>query len=167
MASMSLSTSSSMATPYAASGSDGGCARAIESIPATIVAGVESIGEAVGDVASATVSFSAKALQALEDGGMAMLHGAEDVITYPFELAKDAAVGAEHLVEDGWQALSNGVSAIASGVSSAAHTIAVDLPNAVAANVADAAKTAVDDAASIAGAAAAVVGGAKMIGALL
>jgi hypothetical protein len=167
MASMSLSTNSSTATPYAASGSGGSCARAIEDIPAKIAAGVESVGEAVGDVASATVSFSSKALQALEDGGMAVLHGAEDVITYPFELAKDVAVGAEHLVEGGWHALSNGVSAIASGVSSAAHAIAVDLPAAVASNVSDITRTAIDDATSLVGAAATVAGSAKMIGALL
>ena len=164
---MSLSTSSSTSTQYAASGSGGSYAQAIEDLPAKIAAGVESVGEAVGDVASATVSFSSRALQALEDGGMAVLHGAEEVITYPFELAKDMAVGAENLVESGWHALASGVSAVASGVSSAAHTIAVDLPAAVAQDVADVAKTAMDDAGTIAGAAATVVGGAKMIGALL
>jgi len=164
---MSLSTSSSTATPYATSGSGGSVAQAIENIPAQLAAGVEGVGAAVGDVASATVSFSAKALQALEDGGMAVLHGAEDVITYPFELAKGVVVGAEHLVEGGLHALYDGASAVVSGVGSAAHALAVDLPASVAANVADVTKTAMDDATALAGAAATLAGSAKMIGALL
>ena len=164
---MSLSTSSSTASSYAANSSGGGCVRAIEEIPAKIVAGVESVGEAVGDVASATVSLSARALQAFEDGGKAVLEGAEEAIAFPFEVAADAAAGVANLVEGGYHLLSNGVHAVVSGAASAAHAVAVDLPAAVAADVADVTRTAIDDAASLAGAAATVAGSVKMIGMLL
>src|ERR1700743_2498523 len=96
---MSLSTSSSTSSPYAAvnSGSTGGSGvlRAIEDVPGAIANGVEDVGEAVGDVASATVSFSERAMQALANGGMAVVHGVEDVVAFPFEMAADVAIGAE------------------------------------------------------------------------
>src|SRR6185312_4704499 len=101
MAPMSLSTNSSTGSPYAAvntGASGGGVLRAIEAVPGKIVDGIEEVGEAVGDVASATVSFSERALQALANGGMAVVHGIEDVVSYPFELAADVAIGAEHAV---------------------------------------------------------------------
>jgi hypothetical protein len=164
---MSLSTGSSTLSPYTATNSGGGYVRAIEDIPAKIVAGVEGVGEAVGDVASATVSLSARALQAFEDGGKAVLEGAEDVIAFPFEMAADAVEGVANVIEGGYHMLSNGVQAVVSGAASAAHAVAIDLPAAVASDVADVTRTAMNDAASLAGAAATVAGGVKMIGALL
>jgi len=105
--------------------------------------------------------------QAFEDGGKAVLEGAEDVIAFPFEMAADAVEGVTNLVEGGYQMLSNGVHAVVSGAASAAHAVAIDLPVAVASDVASITTTAMDDAASLAGAAATVAGGVKMIGALL
>ena len=172
---MSLTTPSSTMSSYAAASSGGGgCVRALEDLPGKIAAGVEEVGEAVGDVASATVSLSARALQAFEDGGKAVIEGAEDVIAFPFEMAKDAVVGVANLVEDGYHLaeggyhlLSSGVQAVVSGAASAVHAVVIDLPTALASNMADVTKTAVDDATTIAGAAATVVGGAKVISALL
>jgi hypothetical protein len=161
---MSLSTNSSTGYPYAAvSSGGGGVLRAIEEVPAKIAAGVEDVGEAVGDVASATVSFSARAMQALADGGMALVHGAEDVVAFPLEMAADVAVGVEHAVEGGIHMVSNGVSAVingvesvASGAASAAHGVTIDLPEAIASDVADVTKTAMSSATTVAGAAAGV-----------
>jgi hypothetical protein len=163
---MSLSTGSATNASYVASSGNGsGVARAIEEIPARIADAAEGAADVVGDVASATVSFSARALQALEDGGGALLNGIEDVVSFPFEMAKDAAVGAGHLVEEGWDALTDGVSAVASGIGSAVHAVVVDLPAAVISDVASVAKAAVDNADSVAGAAAgvaALTGGAPL-----
>ena len=163
---MSPSTASSTGLPYAAmnSGSTGGgVVKAIEAAPGKIVGGVEDVGEAVGEAASATVSFSARAMQALADGGMAVVHGVEDVIAFPFEMAADAAIGVEHAVEGGVHLLSNGVSAaidgveaVANGVANAAHAVAVDLPTAVAKDVSDVTQAALGDATTVAGAAAGV-----------
>jgi hypothetical protein len=179
---MSLSTNSSTGYPYAAvnSGyaSGGGVARAIEAVPAKIADGVEDVGEAVGDAASATVSFSARALQALADGGMAVVHGVEDVIAYPFEVAADVASGVAHAVEGGFDMISNGlhaavdgVEAVVGGAESAAHAVAVDLPEAIASDVADVTTSAMSSATTVAGAAvgvAALTGTSpiKMIGSI-
>jgi hypothetical protein len=163
---MSLSTNSSTGSPYAAvnSGSSGGgVLRAIEAVPGKIAEGVEDVGEAVGDVASATVSFSERAMQALANGGLAVVHGIEDVVSYPFELAADVAVGAEHAVEGGVHLLANGVHAAISGVeavvqgtANAIHAVAVDLPAAIASDVADVTNAALGSAQTVAGAAAGV-----------
>src|ERR1700712_5587069 len=128
MAPMSLSTSSSTGSPYAAvnsgCGGGGGVLKAIEAVPGKIVDGIEGVGEAVGEVASATVSFSERAMQALASGGMAVVHGVEDAIAFPFEMAVDAAVGIEHAVEGGVHMLSNGVHAAINGVEAVAHAVA-------------------------------------------
>jgi hypothetical protein len=164
---MSLSTPSSTGSPYAAvnSGSAGGSGvlRAIEEVPGKIVAGVEDVGEAVGEAASATVSFSERAMQALANGGMAVVHGVEDVIAFPFEMAADVAVGAEHAVEGGVHLLANGVSAVVNGVESAVneaatavHAVTVDLPVAIASDVSDVTKAALGSAGTVASAAAGV-----------
>ena len=154
---MSLSAASATSANYnAATGSGGAIARAIEEIPSRIAAGAEQAASAVGDVASATVSFSSRALQALESGGEAVLHGVENVVTYPFEVAKDVAVGAENLVEGGWNALTSGVGALASGIGSAVHAVVVDLPSAIASDLSSVARTALDDAGPVASAAAGV-----------
>ena len=180
---MSLSTNSSTGSPYAAvnAGCSGGGSvlRAIEAVPGKIVDGIEEVGEAVGEVASATVSFSERAMQALASGGMAVVHGIEDVVAYPFELAADVAVGAEHAVEGGIHMLANGANAmvhgietVAHGVASAAHAVTVDLPKAIVEDVSEVAQAALDNATTVAGAAAAVsalTGGSpiKMISAIL
>ena len=180
---MSLSTSSSTGSPYAAmnSGSAGGSGvlRAIEDVPGAIADGVEDVGEAVSDVASATVSFSERAIQALANGGMAVVHGVEDAIAFPFEMAADVAIGAEHAVEGGIHMISNGVNAVVSGVQSAAHgvavavhAVAVDLPEAIASDVSNVTQAALNNAGSVATAAAgvAVLTGSspiKMIGSVL
>lgn len=164
---MSLSTNSSTASPYAAVNAGcsggGGVLRAIEAVPGKIVEGVEEVGEAVGDVASATVSISERAMQALASGGMAVVHGIEDVVSYPFELAADVAVGAEHAVEggvhmlaSGVQAAINGVEAVAQGTANAIHAVAVDLPAAIASDVADVTQAALGSATTVASAAAGV-----------
>ena len=179
---MSLSTSSSTGSSYAAvnSGCAGGSGvlRAIEEVPGKIVNGVESVGEAVGEAASATVSFSARAMEALASGGMAVVHGVEDAIAFPFEMAADVAIGAEHAVEGGIHLLSNGVNAVVNGVESAVHgaatavhAVAVDLPQAIVSDVSQVTQAALGDASTVAGAAAgvAMLTGAspiKMIGAL-
>ena len=112
---MSLSTNSSTGSSYAAVNSGcaggGGVLRAIEEVPGKIASGVEGVGEAVGEAASATVSFSARAMEALASGGMAVVHGVEDAIAFPFEMVADVAIGAEHAVEGGIHLLSNGVNA--------------------------------------------------------
>ncbi len=179
---MSLSTRSSTGSPYAAvnSGSSGGgVLRAIEEAPGKIAAGVEEVGEAVGDAASATVSFSERAMRALADGGMAVVHGVEDAIAFPFEMVGDVAMGAEHAVEGGVHLLANGANAIVDGVASAAHgaatavhAVTVDLPVAIASDVSDVTKAALGSAGTVATAAAgiAMLTGAspiKMIGAIL
>jgi hypothetical protein len=167
MASMSLSTTSSTGSPYSAVNSGcaggGGVVRAIEDAPGQIVAGVEDVGEAVGDAASATVSFSARAMEALANGGMAVVHGVEDAVAYPFEMLADAAVGAEHAVEGGFQLLAegvgaaiNGVEAVAHGVATAVHAVAVDLPEAIASDVSSVTNAALGSATTVAGAAAGV-----------
>ncbi len=180
---MSLSTSSSTGSPYAAVNSGcaggGGVLRAIEDAPGKIVAGVEDVGEAVGEAASATVSFSERAMQALANGGMAVVHGVEDAIAFPFEMVADVAIGAEHAVEGGIHLLANGVNAVVNGVESAAHgaasavhAVTVDLPVAIASDVSDVTKAALGSAGTVATAAAgvAVLTGSspiKMIGAML
>jgi hypothetical protein len=164
---MSLSTSSSTGSPYAAVNTGcpggGGVMRAIEAVPAKIADGVEEVGQAVGDAASATVSFSERAVQALANGGMAVVHGIEDVVGYPFEFAADVAVGAEHAVEGGIHLLANGVhaaiagvEAVAQGAANALHAVAVDLPEAIATDVADVTQAALGSATTVAGAAAGV-----------
>jgi len=161
---MSLSTASSTGYPYATqnpgSGGGGGVVKAIEAVPGRIVDGVEDVGEAVGEAASATVSFSARAIQALADGGMAVVHGVENVIAFPFEVAIDTAVGVEHAVEGGAHLLAsgvhaviNGVEAVASGVANAAHAVAVDLPAAIASDVSEVTQSALGNATTVAGAA--------------
>jgi hypothetical protein len=163
---MSLSTASSTGAPYAAvnSGcSGGGVLRAIEEVPGKIAAGVADVGEAVGDAASATVSFSARAMQALADGGMSVVHGVENVIAFPFEMAADIAVGAEHavdggahLIASGVTAVVHGVEAVVSGAASAVHAVVVDLPAAIASDVSEVTQSAVSNATAVAGAAAGV-----------
>lgn len=164
---MSLSTNSSTGSPYAAANAGspggGGVLRAIEAVPGKIADGVEEVGEAVSDVASATVSFSERAMQALANGGMALVHGVEDVVSYPFELAADVAVGAEHAVEGGIHLLANGaqaalhgVEAVAQGTANAIHAVAVDLPAAIVSDVADVTQAALGSASTVAGAAAGV-----------
>jgi hypothetical protein len=180
---MSLSTRSSTGSPYAAVNSGcaggGGVLRAIEEAPGRIVAGVEDVGEAVGEAASATVSLSERAMQALANGGMAVVHGVEDAIAFPFEMVGDVAMGAEHAVEGGVHLLASGVNAVVDGVESAAHgaasavhAAAVELPVAIATDVTDVTKAALDSAGTVATAAAGVamltgVSPLKMIGALL
>ncbi len=166
MAPMSLSTSSSTGSPYSAMNSGctgGGVVRAIEDAPAKIAAGVEDVTEAVGDAASATVSFSARAMEALANGGMAVVHGVEDAVAFPFEMLADAAVGAEHAVEGGFNLLAdganaaiNGVEAVAHGVATAVHAVAVDLPEAIASDVSSVTNAALGSATTVAGAAAGV-----------
>ena len=163
---MSLTTTSASNSPYSAvnSGcSGGGVLRALEEAPGRIASGVEEVGQAVGEAASATVSFSARAIQALADGGMAVVHGVENVIAFPFEMAADAAIGVEHAVEGGIHLLSSGVHAaisgaesVVSGVASAAHAVAVDLPAAIAQDVGDVTQAALNNATTVAGAAAGV-----------
>ena len=161
---MSLSPTSSQPAAYASlnPNNGGGAAvlKAIESVPGKILDGVEDVGEAMGEAASATVSFSARAMQALADGGMAVVHGVESAIAFPFEMAVDAAVGVEHAVEGGVHLLSNGVhaaingvEAVAHAVANAAHAVAVDLPAAVAEDVSDLANAALGNASTVAGAA--------------
>ncbi len=180
---MSLSSASSTGYPYANLNSGcaggGGVVKAIEAVPGKIVDGVEDVGEAVGEAASATVSFSARAMQALADGGMAVVHGVEDVIAFPFEMAADAAIGMEHAVEGGAHLLSsgvhaaiNGVEAVVNGVANAVHAVAVDLPTAIANDVSDVTQAALSNATTVAGAAAGVAAltgtsPAKMISAIL
>jgi len=179
---VSLSTSSSTSSPYASVNSGcagGGVLRAIEEMPGRIASGIEEVGEAVGDAASATVSFSARAMQALADGGMAVVHGVENVVAFPFEMAADAAAGVEHAVEGGIHVLASGANAmvhgietVAHGVASAAHAVTVDLPKAIVEDVSEVAQAALDNATTVAGAAAAVsalTGGSpiKMISAIL
>ena len=179
---MSLSTPSSTGSPYASvnSGSSGGgVLRAIEEAPGKIVAGVEEVGEAVGDAASATVSFSARAMHALANGGMAVVHGVEDAIAFPFEMAGEAVMGAERTVEGGLHMISNGVGAIAHGVESVAHgaanavhAVTVDLPEAIATDVSNVTQAALGSAGAVASAAAGVAmltgtSPIKLIGALL
>ena len=163
---MSLTTNSATSSPYASVNSGGagsGVLRALEEVPGKIASGVEEVGEAVGDAASATVSFSARAMQALADGGMAVVHGVENVVAFPFEMAADAAVGVEHAVEggihllaDGASAVVNGLEAVAHGVASAAHAVTVDLPTAIVNDVSDVTQAALSNATTVAGAAAGV-----------
>lgn len=180
---MSLSTSSSTGSPYAAVNSGcaggGGVLRAIEEAPGKVVAGVEEVGQAVGDAASATVSFSERAMQALANGGMAVVHGVEDAIAFPFEMVADVAIGAEHAVEGGIHLISSGVGSVVDGVQSAVHgaatavhAVAVELPEAIAADVSGVTQAALGSAGTVASAAAgvAMLTGAspiKMIGAML
>ena len=179
---MSLSTSSSTGSPYAAVNSGGagggGVLKAIEAVPGRIVDGIEDVGEAVGDAASATVSFSERAMQALASGGMAVVHGVEDVISFPFEMAADAAIGVEHAVEGGVHLIASGVSAaidgveaVAHGVEAAVHAVAIDLPTAIASDVADVTHAALGNATPLAPAATGVAmltgtSPNKMIGAM-
>ena len=179
---MSLSTSSSTGSPYAAVNSGcaggGGVLRAIEEVPGRIAAGVEDVGEAVGEVASATVSFSARAMQALASGGMAVVHGVEDVIAFPFEMAADAAVGVEnaveggiHLISSGVHAAIDGVQAVAHGAEAAVHAVAIDLPTAIASDVSEVTNSALGNATTLATAATGVAlltgtSPIKMIGAM-
>jgi len=179
---MSLSTSSSMGSPYAAVNSGaggGGVLRTLEDAPGKIAAGVGDVGAAVGDAASATVSFSTRAMQALANGGMAVVHGVEDAVAFPFEMAADAAADVAHVVEGGVDLVSSGVSAAISGVeavahgaAAAVHAVAVDLPEAIASDVSGVTQAALGDATTVAGAAAgvaALTGGApiKMISSIL
>ena len=179
---MSLSTGSSTGSSYAAVNSGcaggGGVMKALEAVPGKIADGVADVGEAVGEAASATVSFSERAMQALANGGMAVVHGVENVIAFPFEVAVDAAVGVEHAVEGGIQMLSSGVhaaidgmAAVAHGAEAAVHAVAVDLPTAIASDVADVTHAALGNATTLATAATgvAVLTGTspvKMIGAM-
>lgn len=163
---MSLSPGSSTGrrhAPSASGNAGGGAVKAIAAVPCKVAGGVADVGAAVGDAASATVSFSTRALQALTDGGMAVVHGVESVAAYPFELAADAAMGVGHAVESGIQLVSdgvsaaiNGVEAVANGVANAAQAVAIDLPLAVAKNVSDMTQAALGDATTVAGAAAGV-----------
>jgi len=164
---MSLSTTSSTGYPYAAvnSGSAGGSGvlRAIEDVPGKIADGVEDVGGAVEDAASATVSFSERAMQALANGGVAVVHGVEDAIEFPFELVGDVAMAAAHAVEGGIHLVSSGISAVVGGLESAAqgaatavHAVAVDLPEAIATDVTDVTQAALGDAGTVATAAAGV-----------
>jgi len=161
---MSLSTNSSMASPYAAVNSGGaggsGVLKAIAAVPGQIVEGVADVGGAVGDAASATVSFSERAMQALASGSMAVVHGVEDVVSFPFEMAADAAIGVEHAVEGGIHLIASGVSAaidgveaVAHGAAVAVHAVTIDLPTAIASDVADVTNAAVNNATTLAGAA--------------
>ena len=179
---MSLSTSSSTGAPYAAMNSGGaggsGVLKAIEAVPGKIVDGIQDVGEAVGDAASATVSFSERAMQALASGGMAVVHGVEDAISFPFEMAVDAAIGVEHAVEGGAHLIASGVSAVidgveavAHGVEAAVHAVAIDLPTAIASDVSDVTKAALGNATTLATAATGVAmltgtSPIKMIGAM-
>jgi hypothetical protein len=164
---MSLSTSSSMATPYAAfnsgSAGGGGIVQAIESVPGDVAAGVDDLGAAVGNAASATVSFSERAMQALAAGGMTVVHGVEDVLAFPFQVAADAAAGAEQavvggaqLLADGFGAAIDGVEALAGGVANAVHAVAVDLPTSIVSDLTGLTQSALGDATTVAGAAASV-----------
>jgi hypothetical protein len=174
---MSLSTPSSTGSPYAAVNSGGsgaggsGVLKAIEAVPARIVDGVADVGEAVGDAASATVSFSERAMQALASGGMAVVHGVESAIAFPFEVAVDAVEGGVHLLSGGVHAAIDGVAAVAHGAEAALHAVAIDLPTAIASDVADVTHAALGNATTLATAATGVAlltgtSPVKMIGAM-
>ena len=163
------STSSSTGYPYAYapvnSGSAGGSGvlRAIEDAPGHIANGVEDIGEAVGDAASATVSFSERAMAALANGAVDVMHGVENVLAYPLEAAADVAVGVEHAVEggvrmlgDAFNAVVDGAEAAARGTANVVHAVAVELPEAIASDMSDVTQAALNNAGSVATAAAGV-----------
>ena len=163
------SASSPTGYPYAYapanSGSAGGSGvlRALEDAPGKIANGVEDVGEAVSDAASATVSFSARAMAALANGAMDVVHGVEDVLAYPLEAAADVAVGVEHAVQGGGRMLVDGFNAVVDGAESAArgaagvvHAVAVELPEAIASDMSDVTQAALNNAGSVATAAAGV-----------
>ena len=163
------STLSSTGYPYAYapvnSGSAGGSGvlRALEDVPGKIVTGVEDVGEAVGDAASATVSFSERAMSALANGAMDVVHGVEDVLAYPLEAAADLAVGVEHAVQGGVRMLGDAFNAVVDGAESAArgaagvvHAVAVELPETIASDMSDVTQAALNNAGSVATAAAGV-----------
>ena len=164
---MVLSTPSSTGYPYAPvnSGSTGGSGvlRAIEDAPGRIANGVEDVTEAVGNAASATVSFSARAMAALANGAMDVVHGVEDVLEYPVEAAADLAVGVEDAVQggarmlgDAFNAVIDGAEAAARGTAGVVHAVAVELPEAIASDMSDVTQAALNNAGSVATAAAGV-----------
>jgi phage-related protein len=116
---MSLSTGFSPGSSYTALNSGPESSRSIDEKTSRIVAGVESIGNAAGDVASATVTLSAKALGALADGGMDVVGAAKTflgdvagVASWPYEIAKDVVGG-----------IVNGVEGVVGGVVSAVEGV--------------------------------------------
>jgi hypothetical protein len=88
-------------------------------------------------VASATVSFSGQALDALASAGATVAAAAVDAIEWPYDMACSAVDGVVDAVE-----------AVGSGVATAAHAVVIDVPSAILSGIAgaaDAANSAWDD----------------------
>ena len=110
---------------------------------------MENVANAIEDGASATVTFSAKALDALEDGATwtaqaletgakdigsavydvtkaavgGVVQGAEDLASGAWNIAKAGAQGAETIAEDAWNGAKAGVSEVADGAVGAWHML--------------------------------------------
>lgn len=102
---MSLSTINTSTTPAST-------ASRTESIATGVAATLAGVAEAASDGVSATVSFSGKALHALEHAGAAAVDEVENL-----------AVGAWHAVESGAQALEHAGEAVADAVVVGAHEV--------------------------------------------
>jgi hypothetical protein len=179
---MSFVTGSATESPYSNLNSRNASARAASERamqPSSTVGTVASaVGGAVDDVASATVTLSAKAMDALASGGTDVVdtvvdtaEGAADVLSWPYTAAKAVASGVEDVAEQGWHMLSNGVSAAVSGAESLAHAVVIDLPSAIVSDAIDVTKAVINGAVAIAGdavdvAALGETGGAKLLGSI-
>ena len=79
----------------------------------TAAEGVEStlasVGTAACDVVSATVSFSSRALHALEHAGEVAVEGVEDLAVGAWHAVEHAATEVEDVAEAGWNGLKAGL----------------------------------------------------------
>jgi hypothetical protein len=102
-----------------------------ESLASQVGTTLSGIAAATG--VSATVSFSSKALHALEHAGEAAvdavesgatqaLHGVEDLAGGAWDTLKSAAVGAEHLAETGWDGVTSAFKSAGDAASSVASS---------------------------------------------
>ena len=84
---------------------------------------LSGIATATADGVSATVSFSGKALHALEHAGEAVVDGAEDLALGAWHAVQAAAQGVEHAGEAAVDAVEDGAHEVASAVTSTAREL--------------------------------------------
>jgi len=70
------------------------------------------LGTAASDAVSATVSFSSRALHALEHAGESAVDGVEDVAVASWHAVEGAATGVADVAEAGWTGLKAGVAGL-------------------------------------------------------
>ena len=127
---MTLSVTESIQTP-----GSGTSARARRPAPHSdaVSTSFASLGTAASDAVGATVSFSGRALHALEHAGEAAVDGVEDVAVGAWHAVEDAATDLADVAGAGWSGLKAGLAALESAGAAVAGAVEEGVSGTVAA----------------------------------